>query len=228
MRLIITLIITLTISFYFCNFTRIDILNLFIDNAYGSEENKSDNTKDATSEADVPKLISPSKPLALINQENEPVVLDSLIGKPIVMSFIFTRCPLPNMCPLIMQKVVKVQEELNKDCKDKVFFALITFDPEYDTPEVLKKYGENYGVDYDNLIYLTGKKDDIDKALDHFRVYAKEEAPGQISHTMETMVMDEKGVITKIFPTSIWNPKSVAKEVRRVIAKWKEKKSTEG
>ena len=220
MRLKIALIITMTISFYFCSLTRIDILNLFIKKAYGNEENKSEKTEDVASEAEVSKLVSPSKPLALINQENEPVVLDSLIGKPLVMSFIFTRCPLPNMCPLIMQKVVKVQEELNKDYKDKVFFALITFDPEYDTPEVLKKYGENYGVDYDNLIYLTGEKDDIDKALDHFRVYAEEEAPGQISHTMETMVMDEKGVITKIFPTSIWNPKSVAKEVKRVISNW--------
>ncbi|MGR3319919.1 MAG: SCO family protein, partial [Candidatus Anammoxibacter sp.] len=162
---------------------------------------------------------APNK-LTLINQDNEPVILDSLIGKPLVMSFIFTRCQLPTMCPLIMEKVAKVQKEINKEYKDKVFFVIMTFDPEYDTPEVLKKYGEGYGVDYDNLIYLTGKKSDMDKALTHFRVYAKEEAPGQIAHTMETMVLDEKGVIKRIFPTSIWSPKSVVNEVKKVVANW--------
>ncbi len=161
-----------------------------------------------------------SKPLELFNQNNEPIVLDSLIGKPLVMSFLFTRCPLPEMCPLIMQKVVKVQEGLNKEYKDKVFFAIMTFDPEYDTPEVLKKYGENYMVDFDNLIYITGKKKDVETALDHFRVYFKEEGPGQIAHTLETMVMDEKGVIKRVFPTTIWSPKSVIAEVKKIIEKW--------
>ncbi|MGR3220212.1 MAG: SCO family protein [Candidatus Anammoxibacter sp.] len=171
-------------------------------------------------ETNISDLTSAGKKLTLINQNNEPVILDSLIGKPLVMSFIFTRCSSPTMCPLIMKKVAQVQKELNKEYKDKVFFAIFTFDPEYDTPAVLKKYGESYGVNYDNLIYLTGKKIDMDKALTHFRVYAKEEAPGEISHTMETMVLDEKGVIKRIFPTSIWSPKSVVNEVKKVVANW--------
>ncbi len=198
---------------------------------YGEETNiekpKNEELKVGESKADEPVpvetpsvLKSPKKAFALINQNNEPVVLDSLIGKPLVMSFIFTRCPLPEMCPLIMQKVVKVQEGLNKEYKDKVFFAVMTFDPEYDTPEVLKKYGEYYGVNYDNFIYLTGKTEDVETALNHFRVYFKKEADGQIAHTLETMVMDEKGKIIRVFPTTIWNPKSVIKEVEKVIKNW--------
>ncbi len=189
-----------------------------------TDESKNDDTKEE--ELTVIKvkpassLESSASKFALINQKNESVVLDSLIGKPLVMSFIFTRCPMPNMCPLIMQKVAKVQKELNKDYKDKVFFAILTFDPEYDTPEVLKKYGEAYNVDFDNLIYLTGPKKDIETALDHFKVYAEEESDGMISHTMETMVMDEKGVIKRIFPTSIWSVKSVVNEVKEVIERW--------
>lgn len=181
-------------------------------------EAASGNSETAAKSTESSSLQSPSRPFALINQENEPVVLDSLIGKPLVLSFIFTRCPLPDMCPLIMKKVAMVQKSLNKEHKDDVFFAVMTFDPEYDTPEVLKKYGEGYGVDYDNLIYLTGKKSDVDTALEHFRVYASQEAPGLISHTMETMVLDENGVIKRIFPTSIWSPKSVVQEVKRVLA----------
>ncbi|MGR3178108.1 MAG: SCO family protein [Candidatus Anammoxibacter sp.] len=210
-----------------CIFSTI-FFTLPIGNVRADEENQEKIQKEkeddnALHETNISDLTSSQKGLTLINQNNEPVILDSLIGKPLVMSFIFTRCQLPTMCPLIMKKVAKVQKELNKEYKDKVFFVIMTFDPEYDTPEVLKKYGEGYGVDYDNLIYLTGKKGDIDKALAHFRVYAKEEAPGQISHTMETMVLDEKGVIKRIFPTSIWSPKSVVNEVKKVIAKWEER-----
>lgn len=222
MRFVVVPVITFVLSVF--SAVNLPYSRMFLsDYVCASEDIVKDKSEKPPLEPAIANMDSGSKPLTLINQDNKPVVLDSLIGKPLVMSFIFTRCPLPNACPLIMEKIVKVQEELNKEYKDRVFFAVMTFDPEYDTPEVLKKYGESYGVDYDNLIYLTGKKEDIDKALNHFRVYAKEEAPGQISHTMETMVMDEKGVIKRIFPTSIWSPKSVVEEVKRVITNDKNK-----
>lgn len=188
-------------------------------NIYGDASLSETKEKGLVAEKEAPKLSEPDKPFSLINQDNKPVVLDDLIGKPLVMSFIYTRCPMSDMCPLIMKKIVEVQKGLNKGHKDKVFFAIITFDPEYDTPEVLKEYGKAYGVDYDNLIFLTGKKNDVDYALNHFRIYYKEEAPGTIAHTMETLVMDEKGVIKRIFPTSIWNPKDVIEEVEKIISR---------
>lgn len=191
---------------------------------YGGENGVEEQKDVPKSDVEISSLDKSAAPLTLINQNNEPVILDSLIGKPLVMSFIFTRCPMAEMCPLIMQKIVKVQKGLNIEYKDKVFFAIMTFDPEYDTPEVLKEYGKNNGVDFDNLIYLTGDKKDIENAITHFRVYFKEEAPGQISHTMETMVMDEKGVIKRIFPTSIWSPESVIEEVKKVIKNMEESK----
>ncbi|MFQ5965901.1 MAG: SCO family protein [Candidatus Scalinduaceae bacterium] len=159
------------------------------------------------------------KPFTLINQNNEPVALDSLMGKLLVMSFIYTRCSMPDMCPLIMKKIVKVQKGLKKEYKDKVFFAIVTLDPEYDTPTVLKEFGHYYRVDYGNLIFLTGKKDDVDYALNHFRVYYKEESQGVLAHTMETLVMDEAGVIRKDFPASFWKPEDVIEEVEKIIEK---------
>ena len=168
-------------------------------------------------EEGISKQSTSHKPFILINQDNEPVALDSLIGKPVVMSFIYTRCSMPDMCPLIMKKIVQVQKGLKKEYKDKVLFAIITLDPEYDTPKVLKKFGNYYRVDYDNLIFLTGKKDDVDYALNHFRVYYKVESPGVLAHTMETLVMDEAGVIKKDFPSSLWEPEEVIEEVEKII-----------
>ena len=56
-------------------------------------------------------------------------------------------------------------------------------------------------------------------ALDHFRVYYKVESPGVLTHTMETLVMDEAGVIKKDFPASIWKSEDVIKEVKKIIEK---------
>jgi cytochrome oxidase Cu insertion factor (SCO1/SenC/PrrC family) len=89
---------------------------------------------------------------------------------------------------------------------------------------VLKKFGNYYRVDYGNLIFLTGKKQDVDYALNHFHVYYKEESPGVLAHTMETLVMDEAGVIRKDFPASFWKPEDVIAEVEKIIKKWEASK----
>lgn len=188
-----------------------------LSSVFAGEEVFKPREKKFGTEEGISKQSTSHKPFILINQDNEPVALDSLIGKPVVMSFIYTRCSMPDMCPLIMKKIVQVQKGLKKEYKDKVLFAIITLDPEYDTPKVLRKFGNYYRVDYDNLIFLTGKKDDVDYALNHFRVYYKVESPGVLAHTMETLVMDEAGVIKKDFPSSLWEPEDVIEEVEKII-----------
>jgi len=190
-----------------------------LSSVFGGEEISKSQEKETGTKEEISEPDTSHKPFTLINHNNEPVVLDSLMGKPLVMSFIYSRCSMPDMCPLIMKKIVQVQKGLNKEYKDKVFFAIITLDPEYDTPEVLKKFGNYYRVDYDNLIFLTGKKDDVDYVLNHFRVYYKAESPGVLAHTMETLVMDEAGVIKKDFPASLWKPEDVIEEVKKIIEK---------
>ncbi len=191
----------------------------FSRSVFGGEEISKLHEKGSDIKGEIPGPVISLRPFTLINQNNEPVALDNLMGKPLVMSFIYSRCSMPDMCPLIMKKIVQVQKGIKREYKDKVFFAIITLDPEYDTPEVLKKFGNYYRVDYDNLIFLTGKKHDVDYALNHFRVYYKEESPGVLAHTMETLVMDAAGVIRKDFPASLWRPEDVIEEVEKIIEK---------
>jgi protein SCO1/2 len=193
--------------------------DFILSSVFGGEEISKSQEKESGTKEEIFERGTSYKPFTLINQNNEPVALDSLIGKPLVMSFIYSRCSMPDMCPLIMKKIVQVQKGLKKEYKDKVFFAIITLDPEYDTPRVLREFGNYYRVDYDNLIFLTGKKDGVDYALNHFRVYYKVESPGVLAHTMETLVMDEAGVIKKDFPASFWSPEDVIEEIEKIIEK---------
>jgi len=221
MRFLIILLI-----FFFCSLFHLEnsCKEFLLSSVFADEEISGPQEKETGTEEEVSVPGTSNNTFTLINQNNEPVALDSLIGKPLVMSFIYTRCSMPDMCPLIMKKIVQVQKGLNKDYKDKVFFAIVTLDPEYDTPKILKEFGRYYRVDYHNLVFLTGKKDSVDYALNHFRVFYEEESPGVLSHTMETLVMDEAGVIRKDFPASFWKPEVVIEEVEKIIKKWEASK----
>ncbi len=147
MRFFIILLIV-----FFCSLYHLEnsCKEFFLSSVFADEEISRPQEKETGTEEEVSGPGTSNKTFTLINQNNEPVVLDSLIGKPLVMSFIYTRCSMPDMCPLIMKKIVQVQKGLNKDYKDKVFFAIVTLDPEYDTPKILKEYGRYYRVDYHN------------------------------------------------------------------------------
>lgn len=156
------------------------------------------------------------KPLMLLNQNGESIEIDSLMGKFLVITFIYTRCPSPTKCPLIMSRMVKLQKEL-VDYKDDVNFAIVSIDPEYDTPRVLKEYAEIHGADFSNFTLLTGPKEKIDKVIKRFKIYVDEEEPGILSHSLDTFLLDSKGVIRRIFPGAFWEVEVAADKVIELI-----------
>src|SRR6059058_4446666 len=82
--------------------------------------------------------LGPAPPFALTAQDGAPVTLADLRGKVVAVNFIYTACP--DICPLLTQKLVEVQDALGDSFGDKIQFVSVTLDPEHDTPEVLKDY----------------------------------------------------------------------------------------
>ncbi|HET8865136.1 MAG TPA: SCO family protein [Gracilimonas sp.] len=112
----------------------------------------------------------------LLNQDSVAVTFpDDFQGKYVVMGFIYTNCP--DICSLITQNLMQIQQEMNYP--DDVHFIAATFDPERDTPSVLKKYGEAFGVDR-NFTFLTGDSAEVFTMMDSVRVRS------QISMTQTT------------------------------------------
>ena len=79
---------------------------------------------------------------ALTSQDGAEVTLAALRGKVVAVTFIYTSCP--DVCPMLTDKMARVQDELGPDFGSKVAFVSITVDPERDTPEVLKGYAEAF------------------------------------------------------------------------------------
>jgi protein SCO1 len=147
-------------------------------------------------------------PFALTNQEDELFSLKNLEGKVYVAEFFFTTCP--SICP-IMNRQMKRLQELISEVKN---FHLVSFsvDPNHDTPEVLKAYGENLGADFSNWTFLTGSPEEIyDIGFQGYFINAMEDelAPGGFLHSEFFILVDQNGRIRGYYDGT--NPEEIDK-----------------
>lgn len=142
---------------------------------------------------------------ALANQDGAVVRFEHFRGKRVVLNFIFTRCPVPTMCPAATGKMMALQAAAKAAGLRDLELVSISFDSDYDTPPVLKKYAADRGIDTSNFSFLTGSKDAIADLLRQFGVYA---IPGEnlYRHTLATILVGADGKIVHRTDESSWSP----------------------
>jgi len=107
----------------------------------------------------------------LINQNGDPVIFpDDFEGAPLVIGFIYTNCP--DICSFITANVKKVYDELEDPGETQ--FVLVTFDPERDTPDVLKQYANAFDMDREPFQFLTADPETIDEFMQRVSVRTQE------------------------------------------------------
>ena len=155
---------------------------------------------------------------AFLDQENREVRLSDYRGQTVAMTFVFTRCPVPEYCPAMMRNFGKVEETLGADpsAPDSWRLLTISFDPEYDTPEVMKRYGQAFGKKSENWNLLTSA------TLEPIEGIAKNvglkfgKKDDSYLHNLRTVVLDPDGRITKIFTDETWSPEELVQEIIRI------------
>ncbi len=165
--------------------------------------------------------------LKLTNQDGKRIGLKDFSGKALAVTFIYTRCPLPNYCPLMSIRFSEMAMNLQKspELKDKVRLLSITFDPKNDTPQVLKNYGSGYynkdtKPDFTVWQLATGSEDDVKKVADFFGLtyQADPQDKTQINHSLRTIVIDPQGKVKKVFAGNDWTNDQVMKELQNSLA----------
>jgi protein SCO1 len=128
----------------------------------------------------------------LIDQQGRRVTLAQLRGQVVAVTFIYTRCPLPDYCPRMTANfralAARFRERLGRD----LTLLTITFDPKYDSSEVLRRYARDRGADQSGWLFLTGSVPEITKVCDAFGVEFWPEE-GLISHSLQSAVLDRDG-----------------------------------
>jgi len=137
--------------------------------------------------------IAPAPEFALTSQDGRQVKLADLRGKVVAVTFIFTRCT--DTCPVLTPMMSFVQDRLGSDFGAKIAFVSITVDPERDTPEVLKEYGEAFGANFAGWFFLTGSPSVITDVTRRYGVFAAKAANGNVDHTFLTSIIDRRGVL---------------------------------
>ena len=147
---------------------------------------------------------------ALTNEAGEKITADSYEGRPWVVTFIFTRCAMPNFCPRMSRNFAALQNAVKGGGGSLVETRLlsISFDPENDTPAVLKEYGKAEGADPTIWNFATGDPGEIANLTKQFAVQPTPEA-GTISHGLTTALISRDGRILKLWRGNGWTPEEV-------------------
>ncbi|MBI2619468.1 MAG: SCO family protein [Ignavibacteriales bacterium] len=172
----------------------------------------------------IARLFQKGKPLPDLefrNQDNRPVRFSSFKGKVVAVTFIYTRCPLPDFCIRMSDYFARIQRTLKKDASlaEKWHLVSISFDTKHDSPVVLKKYGKNYGADFTRWDFLTGNEDAIMKITDGFDMFIQNERGGIFNHNLRTAILDKNGKLVETIISNEWKPEEVAEKMRELSKK---------
>jgi len=158
----------------------------------------------------------------LRNEDGRIIHLRQFRGKEVLITFIYTRCPLPNFCPLVTHNFAVIDKELAKTpaLYARTHLLSVSFDPDHDTPERLKAYGEEYiGSDskqaFEHWDFAVAPKPALMEMAKYFDVGLTYEPDQTITHTMSTTLIGTDGKVVRFYPGNDWTPQQVLADVKQ-------------
>jgi protein SCO1/2 len=153
---------------------------------------------------------------ALTDENGKPVRLSNFRGKAVVLTFIYTRCPLPNFCPLMSKNFQALQERLSRAFPGKYHLLSVTIDPKFDRPEVLKGYAALYGAVNQSWSFATGTEEQINEVASSFGLVHEPEG-GIISHNLRTSLISPDGHLVHLWKSNVWTPYEVHRMIEESV-----------
>lgn len=154
-----------------------------------------------------------------LDQDGAKREFASYLGQTVVLTFIYTKCPLPTFCPLMDRHFATMQAKIKSDPALKnVRLLSVSFDPINDTPAVLKSHAAALGADPARWTFVTGDRDEIDQFASRFGVTITREMNDMtnIAHNLRTAIVDAKGTFVKAYTGNEWSPEEVLADLATV------------
>ena len=159
---------------------------------------------------------------ALINQSNHSIRIGQYKGTTLLLTFIYTRCPIPEYCTLMSNNFSQIDQELKKqpEIYEKTRLLSISIDPDYDTPAVLRSYGASHtgrfgDENFSHWAFATGTKEQIKEVAQFFGLQYFPEKD-QIVHGLRTAIIAPDGRVYKVYRDNKWKPEEVLKDIELV------------
>ena len=182
-----------------------------VDNTGGPEITESDILKPGEAVPDT----------KLVDENNAARPLTSYKGHRVALTFMYTRCPQPDFCPLMDRNFAAIQGEIRKTPGlGDVRLVSVSFDPANDTPAVLKTHAKDLNADSAVWHFVTASQEDMKDFTKKFGVTAvpSDESPSVLTHNLSTAVIDADGTLVKIRPGNMWTPADLIADLKAAPA----------
>jgi protein SCO1/2 len=163
----------------------------------------------------------------LVNQDGQRIHLAQYRGKVLLLTFVYTRCPQPDQCTLMSNNFAAIDQALQKqpEAYQQTHLLTVSFDPDYDTPRVLRSYGASHTGRYSDETFqhwefATGSKDEVKGIAQFFGLryyHDTESADEQVIHSMRTAIIGADGKVFKLYRGNEWKPEEILAEVRTLV-----------
>jgi protein SCO1 len=161
----------------------------------------------------------------LRNQDGRAIHLDQFRGKMLLLTFIYTRCPLPNFCPLVTHNFAVIDRKLaaTPALYAKTHLLCVSFDPDHDTPPRLRAYGATYiGSDgkgaFAHWDFAVPSKPELLEMAKYFDVGITHGDDDSITHTLSTTLIGPRGKVAQFYPGNEWTPEQVVADVKKATS----------
>lgn len=155
---------------------------------------------------------------ALVDTRGKPTRLSDYRGQVVVLTFLYTRCPLPEYCPRTERNFLQLQKAVAADTAlgGAVHLIAVSLDPQYDTPEVLRKHAAAIGARPETWTFLTGEVAAVEDFGARFglTIMRNPSEPASIAHNLRTAIIGADGKLRQIFDGADWTPSEVIAAVR--------------
>jgi len=160
----------------------------------------------------------------LRNQDNREIHIKDYRGKTLLLTFIYTRCPVPDYCTLMSNNFAQIDRALGQDPElyGKTHLLSISIDPAYDTPKVLRSYGAAHTERYENETFahweFAGGTSEQVKGIAQFFGLTYFPENDQIIHALRTVIVNPDGKVGKIYGGNEWKPEEVTNDIKKIFA----------
>jgi protein SCO1/2 len=179
-------------------------------------------------DAEQPKAATEAAPgdtlpdFSLVNQDGKRISTRQYKGKALLLTFIYTRCPVPEFCTLMSENFATIDSELKRDAAlyGRTHLLSISIDPEHDTPKVLRSYGSahtgNFTTEtFKHWEFATGTKEQVKTIAQFFGLTYYAEAD-QITHSLRTAIIAPDGKVSKVYTGNEWKPEEVISDLQGI------------
>ena len=159
-----------------------------------------------------PDILEPGQPVkdaSLVDQDDKPRSFSTFKGHRLAVTFIYTRCPLPDFCPLMDKHFAAIQKTIQSTpALADVRLLTVTLDPAFDRPAILKAYARRREADPAVWTFLTGDPREVNSFATQFGLYVEHNPENaiDITHNLRTAVIDPEGRLVTVHSGNSWTP----------------------